>query len=260
MTVDYLTKLGHYHEMSVRKHPGDRPVLAARLMLELKECADMYGVTHEISEPMLKECVTLFFSKFNHLSVEEVKPAYREWAATIDLPQGELYSGLFTMRHFGVVLAKYDTVRARVLPIYLRERDAAEQRQKEEARAKAFQESFDRNFPDILKRARLNMEDWRRVPEFWYGVCERFDMLNLDILTKEERHEIMDRATQLALHEVQQEQPTNLFAMPEPETLELRAKTIARKIAVWEKVMRRSRVEVPKKNQVPVVEDVKAIA
>ncbi|MCB0547876.1 MAG: hypothetical protein KDD19_09820 [Phaeodactylibacter sp.] len=212
----------------------------ARLMVALREVAQDYGARQAVLEETFTECVRITRKKFAGLGIEEIREAYRMWAAgELNLRKGEaeMYGGQFNAAQLGKVLAAYMEQRRVALGAYLRELEdyyrEQEKANKKERLKREYEENFERNLRDFQPKS------WREVPFHWFETAWKRGLIRL---TETEQVKVLAQARALALEEAEEEkEKANIFQrkqvekLAEGEGLEGRAKTIARKLALFQK-------------------------
>ena len=200
-----------------------------RLIVELPQIAREYGARFDLPENVLTECIFLICEKFNHLAVEEIREAYREFAAgEIEIKGAEMYGGEFNAAQLGKVLTAYSETRRTAAAAILREKQEAEEAARREAQSKALREAFESGFELALYTARTKAKSWQDIPAFWFDACRQRGWLKL---TVEEAENTLSRSRLIA----QNEEQTDLRSMFEKvANTDERAKVIARKLTVFE--------------------------
>ena len=221
------------HCQQIRQMPEMDAI--GRLILEIPLIAEEYGGRAEIPENVLSECIRIVRKKFPQLGINELREAYRSWAASeIEVEGGEMYGGRFNAAQLGKVLAAYEKSRRQVVAAYIRERDELQSRQTEAERTRRMQESFERHFPALVERVRSTAKSWQDVPEYLFHALRKRGYLKLP---QSEADAIFQEAARLADLEIEaaKQQPRNIFT-PLPDRHNLRI-SIARKLAFWRKVV-----------------------
>lgn len=212
----------------------------ARLMVALREVAQDYGARQAVLEETFTECVRITRKKFAGLGIEEIREAYRMWAAgELNLRKGEaeMYGGQFNAAQLGKVLAAYMEQRRAALGAYLRELEAYHREQEKASKKERLKREYEENFERILRG--FQPKSWREVPFHWFETAWKRGLIRL---TETEQVEVLAQARALALEEAEEEkEKANIFQrkqiekLAEGEGLEGRAKTIARKLALFQK-------------------------
>jgi hypothetical protein len=214
--------------------------ITAKLMLT----SQAYGARKEIHPIVMAEAVHFVAEKFKMLGPDEITEAYRMKAAgELEMPagKGEMWAGEFSVQQLGEVLAAYLAHRRKVLAAYNKAESERQQVTEQHLRRERMQAEYEANFERNL--AQNKIEDWRGVPVHWYDTARRRKMLPL---TSEEAQEILEDARQLARIEAQEalteaktiwEQAAASKAAADGESMEERAKIIARKLSVFRKLI-----------------------
>lgn len=223
----------------LRHMPEHRPLI----LLELPQIVRDYGAREVIHQSIYEEAAKLILEKFSFLGLNEIREAYRLWAAGVTDPKGaEMYGGTFNAGQLGRVLGAYCEHRKAVIGVYLREVAAAKEQAEDKARREKMQAQFEENFPRRIAEARQTMTDWREVPGFWYqAALDR----GLFTITRAEALEILEEARELARLEVENEaedletsrRKLLLAVLESADDMEAKAKAIARKITVFRKLI-----------------------
>lgn len=211
----------------------------------IKEVAGSYGASQEIEGRTLADCIKLVQMEFGALALEEIRTAYRMWAAnkTDAGKRGEMYGGAMNTAQLGAVLAAYCEERQRIVKELVYKQYEENERVEKERRAERQKSTFADEFARSLEEARQNPTDWRDVPEWWFASLKKRGKINFE---PGEAEEIFEEARTLAEMEAEREvgQTTGMKKIDAQRALEAiqggdeaRAKVIARKIAVFRKVI-----------------------
>ena len=211
-----------------------------RLMIALREAAQHYGARQPVLEGTFTECVRITRKKFAGLGIEEIREAYRMWAAgELNLRKGEaeMYGGQFNAAQLGKVLAAYMEQRKAALGAYLRELEAYQREQERANKAERLRQEYEEGFEKNLRA--FQPKTWREIPFHWFETAWKRGLIRL---TEAERQELLADARALALEEAEEEkegagifQRKQVEKLIQGEGLEGRAKTIARKLALFRK-------------------------
>ena len=211
-----------------------------RLMIALREVAQDYGARQAVLEETFTECVRITRKKFAGLGIEEIREAYRMWAAgELNLRKGEaeMYGGQFNAAQLGKVLAGYMEARKAALGAYLRELEAYQREQERASKAERLRQEYEEDFEKNLRA--LQPKSWQEVPFHWFETAWKRRLIRL---TEAEQQELLAGARALALEEAEKEkegasifQRQQVEKLIQGEGLEERAKTIARKLALFRK-------------------------
>lgn len=225
---------GYYSQIKKLDQP------AGQIFMELRDTVKLYGGRKEIDPEVLKECSRLIIDKFPHISVPEIREAYRQWSAgEIEVKGAEMYGGEFNAAQVGKIIGAYCEKRRGVLSAYLREREEEKDREAQAEKRRIMQEAFDAEFPRMIERARNEITDWREVPAYWYESANKRGMIKFEpgeavkIFTDAQELERIERANE------QEESVTlsDIFRQQEKDPVE-RAKVIARKLTVFRKLIK----------------------
>lgn len=207
------------------------------IMTTIAQVARDYGANVAIEPETYEECVRLVISKFSYLALGEIRAAYRMMSAgEISAKGAEMYGGKFNAAQLGKTLAAYSANRKPILGNYLRLKEEKTFEEKKAARDYRLQNSFDATFSSKIEQAKSTFTTFEQVPEFWYHSALKRKLFSL---TSEEGIEIKALADKVTVLISQRERSSDLLAaMRPPGSFESRSKVIARKIAVWEKLIR----------------------
>lgn len=248
--VSHVTAAVKGFQNQIRKLP---PV-DAKLLIQrtLSEVAKEYGARDDVPPGILFECVRLIGTKFAFLGVDEIREAYRQWAAgEIEAKGAEMYGGQFNAAQLGKVLSAYSENRKKIVSEYV----TASMKAKEELESAKRQEKqrawYEDNFDMLLQSCRA--EDWREIPHHWFDTAWRRKMFNM---SAEQIEEIKRDADELAQMEIETEleetadkyKRKNLQAYIEAGGTVDRARVIAKKIAVFRFIILPLRVNESKRN------------
>lgn len=215
----------------------------AKLIILMPLLAEEYGARVELPTNVLGECISLIVTKFHHLGLNEIREAYRQWAAgELDLGgEAEMYGGYFNVAQLGKVLRAYNLIRLVTLSQMIKRKSIEERKQQEEERAAQNKIWFEENFIKILEEAKTKITDWTEVPLFYYDACKSRNLFQLD---REEALEIFAEAKKLAVTEIAKRKEDFLaerclgkLSITPNYDLEDTAKIIARKITVYRKLI-----------------------
>ena len=223
------------------------------LQVELTEIAESYGARQGINDAVLSECTQLILSKFSGLGVHEIREAYR-MKATGELEalpegKGEMWGGVFNAEQLGVVLKAYMEQRRKALGAYLQQQHSEMETAQKEAIRKRKQEEFNREFPGLIEKMKAEAQDWRDCPFWLYESAKSRGLIRFD--NAQDAQAIFQDALELARLEASnayadaQEQGGKSFwqlrelqkAMEDQKGIEARARTIARQITLYRKIV-----------------------
>lgn len=227
------------YEMQIRH--TDTMSVQARLIILIPLIAQEYGARHDIPKNVISECIRLIMKKFSYLALDEIREAYREWAAgELKVKGASTYGGEFNVSQMGKILTAYCNNRRSILGEFIRQRDEHESRLKEKARKERLQAKFEKEFPVLILKKREEIEDWRQVPEWWYKPIMSRGWVSFE---EGEAQTIFEEAQQLAVGELkrlkEERMQENLIRrltarLPESEDL---SKSIARKLTIFRKIV-----------------------
>jgi len=207
------------------------------LLREIAEVAVLYGARHQVSEMVYRECREVMFQKFAHLGISEIREAYRAYSCgELETKKGEMWGGEFNVANFTAIVAAYSERRKRILAAYTNELHEARKADREEKRNARGKEWFEANFDAILADVASKAQSWDDAPEYLYHVCKAKGMIKIDA---QEAAQVLQAAF-AALKAIKADERINLFksaALPNNVTDDERAKTIARKMVLFEKVL-----------------------
>jgi len=204
------------------------------ILAELPLIAQDYGAM-SYNLDIQHECVKLILDKFSHLAIGEIREAYREYASgESDVKGGEMYYGVFNAMNLGKVLTAYSENRRKVLAAILTEASDSK-RMSEDERRKAKQKArFDKEFPITLMKAKEKIDHWRDVPEYFYHSAMKRGYIKFE---KGEGQAILNDAKELVDMELTEWEETNTNRFRRKPDRESLAKSIARKITVFRKII-----------------------
>ena len=169
----------------------------------LKKIAESYGsASEQVAPHTIAECVRLVQSQFGGLSLDEIREAYRLWAAnkTDAGKRGEMYGGALNAAQLGAVLAAYlENRRTIVVALANAQADIRKQEDSERRTARqkiAFAEQFPADVNELIKTPDIS---WKDVPGWWYDTLEKYGCISVPI---EEKREIFAEAKQVAAAEL----------------------------------------------------------
>ena len=240
--TDFVTFVAACHQRQIRH---DQVNASARLMTsELDHIAKNYGARQEIEKDSLKEMTKFIVENFGFLALDEIRKAYQMWASEeIKVEGGEIYGGVFNVRQIGKVLAAYNEKRKAVLGNYLRIVQEEKERIEQEKREQEMKARFEIEFPARLMKAKETITDWREVPEYFYDSIQKRWGIEFE---PGEAQEIFEDAKEIARLEIAGTLADSFGgglkarfeAMDREKAFEEIAKTIARKITVFRKIVK----------------------
>lgn len=195
----------------------------------------------EINPIVYEECAELILEKFSQLGIEEIKEAYRMWAAGElgEVKGAEMYGGVFNAAQMGKILARYLNRRKEVVGRYLTLKyDKTKEKMKAQKQAEQ-KAKYEEGFTGLL--ASWSGESWQDVPYHWFDTAKKRNMIHY---APGEKRQIWEKAQKAAKMEIttEQQEEENLYRkaslMKNLEcNLEDRAIVIARKMTVFEKLL-----------------------
>lgn len=221
----------------------DEDRATAVLSLLVPKIAKAYGNRSELDQFTVEQCVVAVLDDFAHLGIDELLTAYQLWAnGKIQGP--EMWGGQFSATQWGRVLQAYDEHRRQIWAALERAHDAEREKARQERQAEKNAE-FSRRFPEYLDRELANRPEkygnWRQVPEFWYEPALAHGMIAWEPGEMTQRFKAAlqqadaDKAKRLSME-------LGAFSRLTLErtltnTRKSRARVIARKRAVWDKIV-----------------------
>jgi hypothetical protein len=156
--------------------------MSDQLLLDIAAIARDYGARQALDPFVLGECAALVRADFQHLGRDEMRLAYRMWAAG-KISALEMYGGQFNATQFGRVLAAYNAERIRVgyaIAAAQAEIDKAARDEERRSNHRA-QTEFDlRNFPARvrwIKQQKLYAHP-REIPLTDYELAAELDLIH----------------------------------------------------------------------------------
>lgn len=207
----------------------DRMQVKGELIINIPLIAKSYGARWDINDEVILEAIALIFEKFSYLAVDEIKEAYRQYAAG-DLNLGkeaEMWGGEFNVAQMGKILAAYSKNVAAIKAEIHRQEAALKDAKLEEMKREKAASDFEANFWKEFEAKAKSATTWQEIPAFWFAACRRRKWLKMD---KETANEILKRATLIA----QKEGTENRTIFEKAIISEDRPKVIAQKLAVFE--------------------------
>jgi len=159
------------------------------ILRELKKVTDAYGAKR-VNPGVIGECVQIMLEKFSNFGIEEIRHAYRAWAAR-ETQGMEMYGGDFTATQFTRVMTDWQERRRKILNEYLMLKEIS----KAKIEAKERAEKYD--FMEDL--ASHNPANWKESLEYFYvGLLSR----GLIEITADRKAEIKADAKRQAKREI----------------------------------------------------------
>lgn len=232
-----------------------RDASRALISLTVSDVVKMYGARKEIesfgkefAERFFAECQVAILKNFGHFGPKDIREAYRLWGSgQLNIGgAGEMWAGEFSVRQLLAVLGAYNAKRQKAVGIYLKH--IAEQKEKAEQAEKAdrLRQNFEQRFLSRIEAAKQDPHfTWQDVPAYWYNAAMDRGMIEFK---EGEASAIFKQALELAKKEIQAEKDdtgdvferASLLRALEGQTnkIDERAKVIARKISVIQKVIK----------------------
>lgn len=218
----------------------DQDFAAKYLLIEIRKIAEQYGGRIKSDDAIIGECVKLTLNNFKLIGIEEVREAFRAYASGLLEVNAEMYGGVFNVAVFGKVLSGWVEYRRKVIDKYLKIQQAAQQEENERRKEEFFKSKHDQEFENWIAKGKAEYKTWEDVPEWFYDTATRLKYLKIG---KEEAIAIFDEAKKIAA--MQKEEERGQIAMMKDARrltakgfdIEARQKTIARKIAVFRKLI-----------------------
>lgn len=225
---------------SIRPMRNLEPVrLKATLMKTLSDIAALYANSGEVDARAqayaFNECTEAILQRFKGLAVDELLFAWRlKESGVIKVKGAETYGGFFSAGIMTKVLGEYVVLRRKVLSPIAKMIQQEIQEQAEEVKHRQGREWFEQNFVRFLREADTKYLTYNDIPHFW---CDAARERKLIEISKEQGQSIYERALNIA-KAAKGEHDTKQLSLHhsrrEDYNLEEQAKVIAKKIAVWE--------------------------
>lgn len=230
----------------------DKARAAGMIQIELERVAASYGARQDIGEGVFSECTQIIISKFPGIGVNEIREAYRMKAAgeleSLPKGKGEMWGGVFNAEQLGAVLAAYMQQRRKALAAYLRHKAEVMEAAEKEAIRERQRSEFERAFPALIEKMKEEAKDWRDCPFYLFEASWKRGLIRLE---EGEKESIMEDARQLArmeaenaYAEAEESGGRGIFrmrelrkAMEDERGIEARAKTIARQLTLYRKIV-----------------------
>ena len=212
---------------------------AKSLAQQLPFIAQEYGARTAIPYHIQAECVRLVLEKFGHIGLNEIREAYRLYAAgEIRIKGGEMYGGEFNAAQLGKVLSAYNEHRKGIISAYTELVHAMAEDQAETQRAEKSRMEFEVRFQAWLKKAKADQTDWRDIPAFYYDAAISRGLITFN---PGEKKQIWEDALVLAEVELQEDVESEFGAKTKAvineQDIEGRARAIAKKLSVFRKII-----------------------
>ncbi len=204
------------------------------ILAELPLIAQDYGA-NGYDQGVQDECLRLIWNKFNHLALNEIREAYREYASGENEIKGAaMYYGNFNAMNLGKVLTAYSENRKRILAAILNEASETKRMSENERRKIEQRERFEKQFSSTLMKAKGKITDWQRVPEYFYHSAMKRGYIKF---TPGEAAQIFEDAKEYVDIELAEWEESNVNRFREKPSRENLARSIARKITVFRKII-----------------------
>lgn len=184
---------------------GDKVTTRARLIVEVEQVAREYGAQGadpsdqtavSLQKSILTECLTIIYSKFSFLAVDEIREAFRRWAISSVPNKPQLYGGRLTAAFFGEVLRLYMMERAPIIKRYRLDLETQKEKEQREAKAEKMREGFEDRFLEDIEKAKAEKWDWLKIPAWWYESAIERNLL--PVLSESEKRPYWERAQKAA--------------------------------------------------------------
>lgn len=213
-----------------------------QLLVTIPMVAKDYGGRKVLADSMVEEAADFVLEKFSHLAAEEIREAYRRKAAgELDI-QAEMWGGEFSVDQLGQVLTAYNEKRKKEMAAYLVAIEEARQEEARKAKAERLRENFEGEFLRALEEAKTKCKGWEDVPLFWFDSAKDRKMFTwapgeADAILAEARMLaagiMADMGKRFELQTIAERWKQG----NQPTTLEELAKSIARRLSVWRKLI-----------------------
>ncbi len=220
---------GYYEQIRFKSNLEQKK----ELMIHLPSIAKDYGANKALPDSIYKECVKLVMNKFSHLSLFELREAYRQFSAGQTQAKGaEMYRGEFNAANLGRVLGAYNKKRKVILSNYLRIMKQAQETVKDKKKKKDLQERFDQEFLKLIEEGKSKYTYWLQIPYFWFRACWKRGLIELN----EDEIKHYKELARIAFEKMNtEEDPEKLGEIL--AAMESQMNIFAAKIALWEKVL-----------------------
>ena len=179
-STKFIQKVARNRIQSIAKVQDFR-IRTAGVSATLSILAIQYGARKQIHSEVLKECTTLVLSKFSRLALDDLKEAYRQFAAGEISPKGaEMYGGEFNATQVGKILAAYCKRRDEINRLIINVTDAHREKQEQQKRAEEMRQNFIDSMPDKIKKLQNQNTNWQEVPDYWWDYCKSNALFELD--------------------------------------------------------------------------------
>lgn len=210
----------------------------------INKIAAINGITKPVGQLVIESCVELIIEHYRFLGLDELTHAYMLANSGAFEVDARMF-GALNLECIGRVLKQYCLFRSKIIQEYNNSYNAILDAQKEEEERKCKRKEYDNNFSNMIakKRQKYVGKGWENAPAYWYKTAERLKLISFEI---GERQSIYQRALKLSQREIaQKNEDQSIFqqllsaieAASNEANLTSKAKTIAQKIAVYEKLI-----------------------
>lgn len=230
-------------EMQIRKIRARGYDCLAEIQIEISQVARDYGARNGLDPFVLDECCRFVLEQFPMLSVAEIRYAYRSWASgEIEVGNAEMYGGTMDVRQLGKVLSAWFDYRNKIYSEYCKETGRIAKEAAEAERKRLSDIEFEKNFPAMIAEYAAKCKSWKDVPFFLYDSINSRNPIQFE---KGEAKAILAEAEKIARQEIEIEKMDAQLRLRHISAIKLeegfgeRAKSIARKISVFRKVLKK---------------------
>lgn len=235
-----IEEVAGYYQNQIRNM---EPALADALVMgAINDVCRNYGARANTKETT-DEMVDLVLTKFSHLAPEEILEAFRQKAAgEFKVKGAEAYGGVFNAELIGKVLTGYNEKRKEELSAYLKAKNKAEYIRDREAKKEAAKKQYDLEFPQLIEKARQEINHYSEIPVHWYDTCQRLGWINFtDEIKKEYWDKAKEEVERLKLLEIEEAEHRTLREQIENEYskgFDSKRKNIAVKMLIFDKLLK----------------------
>ena len=219
----------------------DDPDANQKLIAMLSLVSESFGSRKEINSRVLQTCVRIVRHQFSKIGIQEIYQAF-EWNSAGIIEGGKMWGGEFNADVLGQTLNAYMKKRRLIVNEIINQQEEQKRIEQKQIQIEKKRENYNRlvsNFEDIYKSQ--SFESWHKIPAYYYDIAKQKGLIKF---AKGEAVSIYQRAKQIAKQELRQQIDNcsnihlvgSLIKKLELGECEERAKVIARKISVFEKV------------------------
>jgi hypothetical protein len=211
------------------------------LLMEIRKIAQQYGGRIDSLTDVVAECVKLTLTNFKLIGLEEVREAFRAYAANELSINAETYGGIFNVATYGKVLSAWVDYRKKVVAQYLKDQEEKQQQENERKRQEMARRKHDQDFPKWIEKGKAEFQTWEDVPEWFYHTALRLGLLKFD---PGEAQAYYEEAKKIAQRQKEEERGELAMMTAAKKMIyqgfdvDARAKIIARKISTFNKLIR----------------------